>query len=770
MKIKYEKAQRLLDGIYSHALVRNTTLFPVWIGESDCFWYERFTDAGREYRLVDANSLTNTLAFDHAALAGALSSASEKDVNGQDLPIHDVALAFSSTAPASLTTVSFTAFQKRWDYHVEENLCCETDDTPPDGVPSPDGKYVAFVRDYNLWISRSEDSDERALTDDGERLFAYAATGDGWGEPVDSGLQLCWSPDSKRIFTVQRDMRRVNTIPIVRHVPANGEIRPTVDDFPMALPGDADVPEYRLLSIEVETGVIQDAEYGRVPVSRNGWGFFNAGLGWWNSDSQIAYFVEQTRGDKIIRVVSFNTHSGECKAIFEERSDTHISVSPDSEEYPPSFVINETNELVWWSERSGHAHLYLYDLASGTLKNQITDGDWQVQNVVHFDGVARELFVQIAGFCVDRDPYYKQLIRVNIDTGAITEITSSEHDYVAISQKIKIAGNARAGGRDVASSRAISRSGRFAVVTRSRVDEEPVSLLFDADGRELSEVERGDLFGLPSDWSWPEPVKLAAADGVTDIYGVVFRPSDFTPKKSYPVISHVFNTPDFQWTPKGSFTNGANSGFTYLSGAALAELGFIVVMIDGRGTPNRSKAFMDHCYGWVESTGDIADHVAGIEQLCERYSYMDRDRVGMFSSAGGPGGVQALLNYPEFFKVGVSFTPHDSRLMPASMWGEKYEGLSGPDKERKFPEELAKNLRGKLLIAFGMLDNCNPPAGVFRIIEALHKENKDFDMIALPNLGHAPSSYLFRRGCDFFVRHLLNEEPPKEAFLKLPIG
>ncbi len=384
-----------------------------------------------------------------------------------------------------------------------------------------------------------------------------------------------------------------------------------------------------------------------------------------------------------------------------------------------------------------------------------------------FDPERREIFIQTSGRVKGKDPYYRDLVRVNIDSQALVEVIASDHEITATAYNDMM--TIMTGWKGLSS--AVSPNGNYAVVTRSRADEMPLSLLLDRDGHSLLELETCDIAGVPDGWQWPEPVKLKAADGKTAIYGLVYRPSDFSVSKSYPILSHVFNTPELPFVPKGCFTNDKVNGWAYLEAAALAELGFVVVQVDGRGTSFREKAFLDHCYGWMESASDLADHKSAIEQLAKRYDYMDTTRIGIASySTGGPGPVQALLQYPDFYKVGVAGCQHDSRLTTATMWGDKYEGDNGPDRSRQYPEALAERLNGKLLMMTGMLDTSCSPAATFRIVEALQKANKDFDLIMLPNFAHSVSPYLIRRAWDYLVRHLLREEPPKEFRLSGVFG
>jgi dipeptidyl aminopeptidase/acylaminoacyl peptidase len=327
---------------------------------------------------------------------------------------------------------------------------------------------------------------------------------------------------------------------------------------------------------------------------------------------------------------------------------------------------------------------------------------------------------------------------------------SSDHDYFVKSRAYSCEFDQTLFG--------ISSDGNYLVTTRSRADEVPVSLLCNRDGDELMTLEETDVSGLPSGWQWPKPVQLTAADGETDIYGLVFRPSHFSPDRSYPVIDNLFSYPSWAFTCKGF-----DQSHHYMCAAALAELGFIVVQIDGRGTPFRSRAFLDHADGWLTSGSDLSDHIAGLQQLAERYPSMDLDRVGIFGGwTTSPGAINGLLQYPDFYKVGVTYALPQSQLY-LSVCSEYVEGPTHKKTDFVQPEYLAHKLQGKLLMMHGMLDILDVPAATFRMIEAFQKANKDFDLIMLPNQQHAGGRhpYVMRRILDFFVRHLLGEEPPK---------
>ena len=774
MKERYQRAQGLMQGIWSSKIAFNDILYPFWIGDSDCFWYMRTTKNGdgdsttfgHEYRLVDAKKTTNQPAFDHRALAAALSESIEKKIDGSNLPITNVEMYFDSpSSPKKLIkTVYFTAFDQRWVFDTVTTYCAQVDTTPKEWEISPDGRYAVFTRDFNLWLYELESGEEHALTSDGEDNYIYGYSGSGWGYVAEPRVQARWSKDSNRIFTVQHDARQVKDLPVVHYVPKDGSIRPTVENHKIAYPGDSHIATLRLLCIDVKTSCIQDANYRHIPVTRNSLGLFSSNLGWWGADNRRAYFVDVERDYKTVRVVEFDTNTGDVKELFKETTDTQINLMLNGDEQPTFVPMPETSELLWFSERSGWAHLYLYNLETGELKNTITQGDWVVRQVVHVDKAKREVYIQTGGRVSERDPYYRDLCRVHLDTGELAPLISSDHDIFAVTYKdINVCFNLSGFPHDLSGSNGISPTGDFAVVTRSRVDEVPVSFLVDQQGGVLLELEVADVSALPDNWQWPEPCKLLAADDRTDIYGVVFRPSNFSSKTSYPILTLASSpSPDFPIVPKGSFCNGIASGYDYFMAAALAELGFVVLIIDTRGASYRCKAFKDESYGWVESACNFEDLIAGTQQIARRYCYMDLNRVGIVTTSGGPGGLQGLLQHPDFYKVGISHMLHDCRLMSAPMWGEMYEGILDSNTDRQYPEEMVEKLQGKLLLIDGMLDTVTPPSGIFRVVEALQKANKDFDLLLLPNLEHDISSYVVRRIWDYLVKFLLGTEPPRE--------
>ena len=773
MLVRYERAKALMQGNFKFKTgetVPNSLLFPVWIKGTNSFWYERRLKDGKEFRLVNAETSSNQRAFDHNVLAKALSDAAGQPVNAKHLPINDLNSQITATIEMTLNplTLKFTAFGQRWEFLEESGFLKKLDQFPTNYIVSPDGQQVAFTRDYNIWIRDLASNEERALTADGEEFFQYAIPGSIWGNSgliAIAGIQAIWSPDSKRLFTVQLDQRQVKTVGVVSHVPTDGSPRPQTCFRKLAFPDDTHVECYRLLTIDIETPRTQDVTYHRVPTTYAGnGGFFENSLGWWNADSQRAYFVDVDRYYKYARVVEFHADSGNTTILFEETSTTRIDLTMGACDKAHLIPLPETNELLWYSDRSGWSHYYLYDLKTGELKNTVTSGQWQVRDIIHFDAKRRELFVTTSGRIKDRDPYYRDLVRVNIDTGKITTLISSDHEYISVSPKDLIQTlNGYAG-----TSCGVSPLGDYAVVTRSRVDQIPENYLLDRNGEKILDLESADISGLPENWQWPEPVKMKAADGKTDIYGVMFRPSDFSPEKYYPVIDQSFIAYPHPIACKGSFANSIVLGGQYFQAAALAELGFIVVQIDGRGSRYRGKAFWDESYGDINSISNIDDHVSGITQLAERFTFIDLERVGICGlNMGGNGVLEGLLKHPDFFKVGAAGQLYDTKVMGAN-WGDFDEG-NNPHKDEKYPEERVSNLKGKMLLMVGMQDYV-PPAVTFRVVEALQRANKDFDLIVEPNWGYAASSYQIRRAWDYLVKHLQGEQPPKEFNLIDTIG
>lgn len=745
-------AARYLRADQVGALVAyNLHVSPIWIEGHESFWYAREFEFGTSYRLVDAASGKNQPAFCAQDLAQALGQVSGETVDEYQLPITLINLKLQPTR------VTFQAFSNTWLFDEERKTCEAIESEASERAISPNGEKAVLVRENNLWLRDIQTGTERALTEDGEAYNVYAGASTAYGRQETPSLQVLWSPDSSRVLTHRIDTRQVDRMrTLVEHVPQDGTLRPRLinEDRRVGVLGDEHIECYQFLSVEVSSGIIHNAEYPPCPSFYPPYiGYFSSNRGWWGDDSRHVYFIDLMRGGHTVRLLAFDTHTGNTRIVIEECSDAHLNIVPDSHMTPILKPLLETDEVIWYSERSGWAHLYLYDVKTGQLKNTITEGDWLVRNILHYDASRREIYIQTAERHPGRNPYYRDICRVNIDTRELTQLLSSNDDYMVCDKSDSgtfFAGNGQAVG--------VSPSGNYLVATRTRVDKPSETLLLDRDGTIIQSLETAEVPNLPSGWQWPEPVMLKAADDKTDLYGVVFRPSDFSPDKCYPVLERSWGFA----TPTASF----NSPMFYQSPAADAELGFIVVMITTRGYNQRSRAFHRDKTSSLLFSSRIEDTVVGIQQLAQRFPYMDLNRVGFGNNVSSSTAISGLFRYPDFFKVGICFNPYlDTRII--SEMAATYFSV-GVDPEKDIGLEIyeqAKNLKGKLLLIHGMLNEPAPLAGTLRIVEALQQADKDFDMLFLPNLGHEPSVYADRRARDYLVKHLQGPELPDEFVL-----
>jgi len=505
MLSRYRRAEALEHSTLTETMVVNAQIQPHWIGDSDHFWYTRTSDRGIEYRRVNASAATNTQAFDHKKLANILAEVAGESVSEFNLPISN--LEFSDSA------FTFDAFDKRWLFDGKIKAVEGTVTYPVHWLVSPDGTKAAFVKDYNLWIRDLKNGEEWALTHGGQQHYAYAVQPESRnliGELIDPEPMVkpeaLWSRDSSQLFTVQMDERQVRNLPSMLYVPQDGTVAPRVNERKYALPGDKEVVQYQMVVLDVATGNETAVDYPTVEDSFVWLGPFSGNRAWWSGDGLHAYFVDMSRGQKTAELIGFDTQTGKSHCLFEESSSTYVELGLDFEHPSMLMPLPQTNELLWFSERSGWGHLYLYDLTTGELKNSVTSGDWLVRSLLHFDARNREIFIQIAGRIEGKNPYYRELVRVHIDSGEMTVIAASDHDYSLCHFTEQNAGT--------------SPTGNFVVVTRSRVDEAPVTELRDRNGEYLLTVEAANTSKLPQEWQWPEPVTMKADDGKTDIYGV----------------------------------------------------------------------------------------------------------------------------------------------------------------------------------------------------------------------------------------------------------
>jgi dipeptidyl-peptidase-4 len=748
----YARAEKFMaSGVAD--LVLKASVRPAWLPD-ERFWYRNsLAEGASEFILVNPARGTRGPAFDHAAVAAALSQATGKAFEAARLPFN----AFEFTAGDR--AIRFRADSKTWEYDLKAKTCREVEGgaapAPPGppglmggrpgfgGAPeslSPDGRWAAFIRDDNLWVREVATKKETRLTTDGVEDFGYATDNAGWTRserPV-----LTWSPDSKKIATFQQDQRGVGEMYLVETRVGH----PVLQAWKYPLPGDKVVTTIQRVVIHLDGPRVvrlkmpPDEHRSTTTDDIKDRGGTVADLQW-SPDGSRLVFVSTSRDHRHETVREADPETGDVRTVLEESVPTFFESGGNWR------FLAGTNELVWFSERDDWGHLYLYDMATGALKNRITSGEGLVADIVRLDEKARVVYFVGLGREKGRDPYFRHLYKVGFDGRGLALLTPEDADH----------------------SVAFSPSGRFFVDSFSKPDVPPVAVLRNSAGKLLAKLEQADISPLlAAGWRPPLPFSAKGRDGETDVYGLLFRPTRLDPARKYPIVNSIYPGP--QSGSVGSRSFSPARGDTQ----ALAELGFVVVQIDGMGTPNRSKSFHEAYYG---DMGDntLPDQVAAMKELAGRYPWIDIERAGIYGhSGGGYAACDAMFRYPDFFKVGVSQAGnHDNRGYEDD-WGEKWQGLltKNADGTSNYDDQAnqnhAKNLKGKLLLAHGTTDGNVPPYLTLLVVDELIKANKDFDLILFPNRSHGFGSepYMVRRRWDYFVRNLLGAEPPKEYPMK----
>ncbi len=738
---RYVRAERLLAAnaldLTSDLLIR-----PHWIGDSGRFWYRWKSLTAVEFLLVDAASGDRAPAFDHDRLAAALSLATGRPCSAARLPFTEIEFAESGTS------IEFDIDgEERWSCDLDSYACARVGDvaqTLRDVVRSPDGQWEAFSRDCNVWLRSVETGEERAITTDGvekngygEELLSPLTTG-GIADPPPPWLR--WSPDSGKLLFCRVDQREAPQFHLVQSVPKDGEIRPKLHSFAYPLPGDEVLPLAYLVCADLSAGALTTVDIDPIEVQYHGPPVYGNGL-WWSADSETIYFVRQGRGYFSIDLIIIDTKTGTARIAISEESGTGIDPSVWRGTSNVR-VFADGSRVVWYSQRDGWGQLYLYDAENSVLIRQLTSGSYEVSNVEYIDEAAGMLYFTAMGREAGRDPYYHHLYRVSLDGGE-PELLTPE---------------------DAAHTISFAPGGGCFIDNCSTLEQPPLILLRKADGSIICELERADISALEATgWKKPERFKAKARDGSSDVYGAIFRPSDLDPEAQYPVIDYIYGGPQAIQAPAAFADAAREREKNFWEAQSLAELGFVVVMIDGLGMPGRSKAQHDHSYRKLQDNG-LPDHITAIRQLADRYGYLDISSVGIFGhSAGGYASCRAMFTYPDFFKVAVSSAGnHDHRLDKAT-WVERYMGLPVSDHYVfSANQNHAENLQGKLLLIHGDMDENVHVASTMVVVDALIKANKDFDLLIMPNQPHGCTAhpYFVRRRWDYFVRHLLGVEPP----------
>jgi len=722
----YERARELQSKF--QAGVINLPGPITWISGTDHFWYRRTIAGGSEIVWVDAAGLTRRPAFDHEKLAAALSAVAGQTYTALRLPLGGMGanLMFVDNEQA----IEFNANEGHWRCDLANYKCTKL--RPAPGLPaggntpaqlrptvtrppeqprtSPDGNWEASIRNYNIVVRSKDKKTEFALSYDGSEGNYYTLT------------SLVWSPDSKKIAAYRVKPGYHRKIQYVESSPID-QLQPKYWSIEYAKPGDTvDLEQPVLFSLDTKQQVVIDNAlfpnpYDMTPLV-------------WRKDDRSFTFEYNQRGHQEYRVIEVDAATGKARTVIDEAPKTFFCYS--SKKY--RFDAGDGKEVIWMSERDGWNHLYLLDGVTGKVKNQITKGEWVVRGVDKVDEPKRQIYFHASGMVPGKDPYLNYYYRINFDGTGLTPLTDGDANHtVAFSQDMK-----------------------FYTDTFSRVDQPTVSQLRSAaDGKVLMELEKADNTELKKvGWRAPEVFVAKGRDEKTDIWGVIIRPTNFDPSKKYPVIENIYAGPQDSFVPK-SFA--AYSGMQ-----AQAELGFIVVQIDGMGTSNRSKAFHDVAWKNLGDAG-FPDRILWHQAVAARYPYYDISRVGIYgTSAGGQNALGAMLFHPEFYKASVAAAGcHDNR-MDKIWWNEQWMGWPlGPEYAASSNVDNASRLQGNLLLVVGEMDPNVDPASTFQVVNALMKANKTFDLLVIPGAGHTNGgAYGEIKRFDFFVHHLLGIEPP----------
>jgi dipeptidyl-peptidase 4 len=749
----YARAERFMT-YNTTPLVYRATVRPTWLPD-DRFWYRNTIPGGSEFVLVDPARAVREPAFDHEKLAATLSTAANATYTALTLPFTEFELTKDDRS------IEFVADKRRWRCDRLGAACTSLGAVPestssqngvPGGtprperthVPSPDGTLEAFVRDHNLWIRHVATGRETKLTTDGVKDFAYATNDAGWTRsdtPV-----VVWSPDSKKIATFRHDSRGVGEMYYVNTVVGH----PTLTRHKYPLPGDDKIFMIERVVIDVDQKKVVRFNMPLDPHRSTICDHVVCGGEWvdvqWSLDSREVAFVSTSRDHKREDLRVADAANGAVRNVLAERTETFFESGQDRVNWR---YLQKSKEVLWFSRKDDWGHLYLHDAGTGFQKNRITAGEGNVTQVLRVDESGRIIYFQGVGKESGRDPYFRHFYKIGFDGKGQTLLTPEDGDHVV----------------------SLAPSGKYFVDSYSKPDTAPVSVLRDADGKVVLALETADISQLvASGWTPPIPITVKARDGTTDLYGLMFRPTDFDSSRRYPIINNIYPGPQ----------TGSVRGRSFLAARgdaqAIAELGFIVVQIDGMGTPWRSRSFHEKWYG---DMGDntLPDQVAAMKELASRYPWIDLERAGIYGhSGGGNATATAMFKYPDFFKVGVSQAGnHDNRVYEDD-WAEKWQGLlvKKPDGTSNYDDQAnqnhAKNLKGKLLLAHGTMDTNVPYYSTLLVVDALIKANKDFDLIVLPNRGHGFGNepYMVRRRWDYFVKHLLGAEPPVNYEMKGP--
>lgn len=714
----YNRAYELREK-YNSKHVFYSNVNPQWIDGTNLFWYVRNTPEGNEYVKVDAGKQKRTALFDQQKLSAALESSTGKDIDPMQLPIQRC-----HVTPGA-DTLRFVYEGKRWCFDIRRNRLTDEGQLPAPGrqrhwmevddekggapVTSPDGKYVAFIKNDNICVREVATGKETQLSQDGTPGNYYSS-------------YIQWSPDSKLVAAFRIRPAQKRYVYYVESSPAD-QLQPKLHKQEYAKPGDELafkvpciygvenskrlIPSTDLFSHQYEIYALQ-----------------------WNSDSKGITFEYNERGHKVYRVLEVSAEDGSVRPLIEEKEDKYVN-------YPRIFrhFLADGKRIIWSSERDNYNHLYMYDRATARPTHQITRGEWYVREVQYVDEENQQIYFSANGMNKDEDPYLIHYYRIGFDGKGLTALTPEEGMHKAW----------------------YSSDYKYLVDVYSKVDQAPVAVVRSAaDGKIVMPLEKADIAQLTANgWKAPEVFTAKGRDGKTDMWGIIYRPSNFDPAKKYPVIEYIYSGPGDQYVPK------TFSSYNWWM-TSLAELGFIVVQVDGMTTSFRSKEFEEVCYKNLKDAG-LPDHIAWIKAAAQKYPYMDIDRVGIFGcSAGGQESTTAVLLHPEFYKAAYSACGcHDNR-MDKIWWNELWMGYPVDDSYKECSNvENAHLLQRPLMLVVGEMDDNVDPASTMQVVNALIKANKDFELVVIPGAHHTMGEdFGEHKRYDFFVRNLIGVNPP----------
>ena len=777
-KANYELAARFSPKKLEK-MIFSTAVDPHWMKTGNKFWYTYETTSGKKWYVVDPVKLTKTPMFDNDKLAAAITRIVKDPFDGKHMSLDNlkfvkeeqwISFEVKSTAEETKkdTTKKATAAKEKKTFYFEYNIASDslvelTDFKKPKAKPSwanqsPDQKWVVYAKNFNLYrmdsanlrkaIANEDDSTilEEKLTEDGIENYGY---GESFGETnvektanrkKRKSVFVMWSPDAKYFTIVRTDSRNVKDLWVINSI---AEPRPTLETYKYHMPGEKEAPQRELMVFEmaskkmtkINTSLFKDQEisvWAANADKRNRDDEFRPMI--WLGDNTRFYFSRTSRDLKKIDICALDLTTQQVTVLVEERLNTYVEIRKP-------YFFNNGKEFIHWSERDGWAHLYHYDV-SGKLKSQITSGPWHVEDIESVDEKTRTVYFTANGKEADEDPYYLHLYKAGLDGSGTKLLNAGDFDHAV----------------------SLDESKRFFVDNHSRVNTIPVSVLCDANGKKIMDLEKADLASLlQAGYKFPQTFTAKADDGITDLYGVIYKPFDFDSTKKYPIIAYVYPGPQ---------TESVNKAFGRSMDRIdrLAQFGFVVVTLGNRGGhPSRSKWYHNYGYGNLRDYG-LADKKAVIEQLAQRYSYLDINRVGIHGhSGGGFMSTAAMLVYPDFFKVAVSSAGNHENNIYNRWWSEKHHGVREQISDKgdtsflyaiEKNSELAKNLKGHLMLSHGDIDNNVHPANTMRMANALIKANKRFDLVLLPGQRHGygdMTEYFFWLMGDYFSKWLLGD-------------